>query len=56
MDSTDEDQKLLVVASTDCPKCGGFVSLSGHGRSGEEIQLKGVCPDGHVVYFNHRMP
>jgi hypothetical protein len=51
-----DGQKSLLVASTDCPRCGGFVSLSGRGCSGEEARLTGVCPNGHVVYFNQRIP
>jgi hypothetical protein len=40
-----------VFATTDCPECGGFVSLSGQGRWGETVRLDGFCPQGHNVYF-----
>ena len=50
------DQIINAHASTDCPSCGGFVSLAGSGRQGEQVQLTGTCPNGHNVFFNHFIP
>jgi len=47
------NQVLTACASADCPSCGGFVSLSGSGRQGQEVKLTGTCPKGHSVFFNH---
>ncbi len=47
------EQNISAFATADCPSCGGFVSLSGSGKRGEQVQLTGTCPDGHTVFFNH---
>lgn len=47
------NKKADAHASTDCPKCGGFVRLKGQGRPGQKIRLEGKCPKGHLVYFMH---
>jgi hypothetical protein len=51
--SPEPGQVATAMASTDCPKCQGFVSLIGQGYKGQEIKLTGTCPNGHFVFFNH---
>jgi hypothetical protein len=47
------DPIIQASATADCPACGGFVRLTGEGRRGEHVKLKGNCPAGHLVLFPH---
>jgi hypothetical protein len=56
MGKKDAGRVIGAYASTDCPSCGCFVSLSGQGRAGESVRLVGQCENGHTVFYNHVIP
>jgi hypothetical protein len=55
-DKEPSTKPVALFASTDCPKCGGFVPLAGQGSRGEQVRLEGYCPNRHLVFVLHTVP
>ncbi len=46
---------VRAYASTDCPRCGGYVLLDGEGSPDIDFRLSGRCPNNHLVYFDRHV-